>query len=275
MSDTPSFGFGNFVPGFDFLKNLTQGPANAMPQMPGLSNWVAPTLSVEELDKRIQELKTVQFWLDQNSRALTATVQALEVQKMTLATLKGMNVSMNEVAKAFQFDASAAPAPKSEQKPKDPPPAAAAPAPAQSTPDEAAQPGASADAAAPPPTGVIDPMQWWGSLTNQFQQIAASAMQDAARQTSPDAVPAAEAFKTAADAAGKMAAQGVQTLQEAARAATAAASAGVAPGKAKAQGKAAPKAPAKSAAPKAAASRKTSAKTAAPRKPNTSRKPAA
>ncbi len=72
-----------------------------MPQMPPLSGWVAPTISVEELEKRISELKAVQFWLDQNSRALTATVQALEVQKMTLSTLQGMNVAMGDIAKAF------------------------------------------------------------------------------------------------------------------------------------------------------------------------------
>ena len=47
--------------------------------LPGISNWVAPTLSVEEVDKRIQELKAVQFWLDQNLHALKATIQALEV----------------------------------------------------------------------------------------------------------------------------------------------------------------------------------------------------
>lgn len=49
--------------------------------MPNMASWVAPTLSVEELDKRIQELKTVQFWLEQNTNALKATIQALEVQK--------------------------------------------------------------------------------------------------------------------------------------------------------------------------------------------------
>jgi hypothetical protein len=34
--------------------------------------------------------------------------------------------------------------------------------------------------------GVVDPMQWWGSLTQQFQQIAATAMKDAAKQTAMD-----------------------------------------------------------------------------------------
>ena len=92
MSDTSAFGFGKFVPGFDFLQNLGQAAnpgAKGSPQgMPNMASWVAPTLSVEELDKRIQELKTVQFWLEQNTNALKATIQALEVQKMTLSTLK-------------------------------------------------------------------------------------------------------------------------------------------------------------------------------------------
>jgi hypothetical protein len=70
MSDSPSLGFGKFVPGFDFLQNLAKGASQTIPQMPNLANWVAPTLNVEELDKRIDELKAVHFWLDQNSKAL-------------------------------------------------------------------------------------------------------------------------------------------------------------------------------------------------------------
>src|SRR3989344_875431 len=103
MSDTSNFGFGKLVPGFDFLQSLAKGASSSIPQLPNLSNWVAPTISVEELEKRIDELKPVQFWLEQNSRALAATIQALEVQKMTLATLKGMNFSMGDVANAFKL----------------------------------------------------------------------------------------------------------------------------------------------------------------------------
>jgi hypothetical protein len=103
MSDNENFGFGKFVPGFDFLQNLAKGASQALPQMPHLSNWIAPTLNPEELERRIGELKAVHFWLDQNSKALGATIQALEVQKMTLATLKGMNFSMGEVADALKL----------------------------------------------------------------------------------------------------------------------------------------------------------------------------
>ncbi|HZF82406.1 MAG TPA: PhaM family polyhydroxyalkanoate granule multifunctional regulatory protein, partial [Burkholderiaceae bacterium] len=96
------FAFSQLVPGFDFLKSLTGAAASGtVPGLPSLSNWVAPTLSVEELDKRINELKTVQYWLEQNVHALKATIQALEVQKMTLSTLRGMNVRMEDLANAF------------------------------------------------------------------------------------------------------------------------------------------------------------------------------
>lgn len=186
MTANPDFGFGKFVPGFDFLQNLAKGTAQAAPQLGGLSSWVAPTLNVEELEKRISELKAVQFWLDQNGKALSATIQALEVQKMTLATLRGMNVNMTEMAESLK--ARTAEAVEGMQKMTQPAAAAAATPKARSTSraDAPADPGAGA-----PP---VDPLQWWGALTQQFQQIAASAMQDSAAAVAPAAkAPAAKA----------------------------------------------------------------------------------
>ena len=199
MSDSMSEGFGKFVPGFDFLQNLAKGASQTVPQMPNLANWIAPTLNVEDLDKRISELKAVHFWLDQNSKALGATVQALEVQRMTLATLKGMNFNMGEVANALQpksAEAAAAGARRASEKA-----AADAQSAAQATADaEAAarKPGkASAKKAAPAVAGLVDPLQLWGSLTQQFQQIAATAMQDVAKNsaTNPAGKPAPGAEK--------------------------------------------------------------------------------
>ena len=144
MSDSQNAGFGKFVPGFDFLQNLAKGASQSVPQMSNLSNWIAPTLNLEELDKRITELKAVHFWLEQNSRVLGATVQALEVQKMTLATLKGMNFNISEMANTPH--------------------------------SKAVKPASTATTAA------VDPMQLWGALSQQFQQIAASVMQDASNK---------------------------------------------------------------------------------------------
>jgi len=188
MTDSSSAGFGKFVPGFDFLQNLAKGATETIPQMPNLSNWIAPTLNVEELDKRIQELKAVHFWLDQNSKALGATVQALEVQKMTLATLKGMNFNIGDMANAFKLKAAdslysgvhrvtdtAASTAKTLSD------AAAEAEEVAKKVGEAAKPVASAAA------GLVDPLQLWGALTQQFQQIAASAMKDATKHTAMDA----------------------------------------------------------------------------------------
>ena len=217
------FDFSQFVPGFDFLKNLASGAAGgsgggAVPGLPGLASWVAPTLSVEEVDKRIQELKTVQYWLEQNGHALKATIQALEVQKMTLSTLRGMNVRMEDIASAFTRQAApvapaSAPAtapaaaapvePEPEVEPEE------APAPAKKT---RSKPASSA-AASGGNGGVVDPMQWWGSLTEQFQQIASSALQDASQLKVPAmAQPLADAVdkamgKPAAPVAPKSAAR--------------------------------------------------------------------
>ena len=201
--NTPSFpDFGKLVPGFDFLQNLSRqasASTSATPaaSLPGLGGWVAPTLNVEELEKRIQELKAVQFWLDQNAAALKATIQALELQKMTLATLKGMNFNMAEIANAFTLktgqDAAASTGSASGAGSKsrafaglEIPPSTfqagkAQPAPSVAKPEAAAVVTAPA---APAAAGVVDPMQWWGALTQQFQAIASEAMKEVAKTTS-------------------------------------------------------------------------------------------
>lgn len=182
MSNSSAFGFGKFVPGFDFLQNLSNSAAQAAPgasagAMPGMASWVAPTLSIEDIDKRIQELKSVLFWLEQNTTALKATIQAMEVQKMTLTTLQSMNVNMADLAKAFTVKA---PAP--EPQAAAPQQAAPQPEPVQPEPDpekEGTEEPSTGAATAKP---AVDPMQWWGALTQQFQNIAAAAVKDVAAE---------------------------------------------------------------------------------------------
>ncbi len=177
MTNPAGFDFTKFVPGFDFLKNLTPGGgASATTAAPG---WVAPTLDPEELDKRIQELKTVQFWLEQNSKAVGATIQALEVQRMTLNTLKGMNMSFNDLAESLKVK------PQEAAEPAQPKYSftQAAPeqaAPAQEAPKAAAK--ASKSRSKKAATAGVDPSHWWGALTDQFQHIATHAMNDMAHR---------------------------------------------------------------------------------------------
>ena len=285
MSDIPNFA--KLVPGFDFLQGLVKNAGSALPSM---GQWVAPTLNPEELQKRIDELKTVQFWLEQNARMLSTTIQALEVQRMTLSTLKTMNVQMTDlrdamkvapvasagsaasaavgsVANSFGADAlmqaarnamgniaglgkTAAAAPEPEPAPAPEPP----PVPA---------PQAHSQAAAEPPavgaSGVVDPMQWWGALTKQFTQLAATAMKDSATDAAKNL--AGAMMKQGMDAAGETIKKAVAVpagvAAKAMLAATQAASATGAKAAAKKAGKAAAakKSPARKTAARKATSR--------------------
>lgn len=149
MANPGAFDFGKSVPGLDFMQQL----GSAAIPMQGSAPWL-PTVDAQELDKRIGELKAVLFWLEQNTVALKATVQALEVQKLTLATLAGMNLSMAEVARAF-----------------------AMPKAATSTPQGDSPTAPHAPDSKPSAPGLVDPMQWWGTLSRQFQHMATQATQ--------------------------------------------------------------------------------------------------
>jgi hypothetical protein len=184
MSDSDSTGFGKFVPGFDFLQNLAKGAGSNIPQMPNLGNWVAPTLNVEELDKRIDELKNVHFWLEQNSRALAATIQALEVQKMTLATLKGMNFNIGDMANALKLKAADSVYSGVQKATEKATETAKSIAEAATGKSDSKPESKSADAPAANPLG--DPLQLWGALTQQFQHIAANALKEATSKTAVD-----------------------------------------------------------------------------------------
>ncbi len=233
MSDSKNAGFAQFVPGFDFLQNLAKNASQAVPQMPNMASWIAPTLNEEELEKRIAELKAVHFWLDQNSKALGATVQALEVQKMTLATLKGMNFNMGDMANAFKLKATDTVASSVQRATEKAESAAKTVADAAEHAEAAAK--KLGDAVKPAATAaLVDPMQLWTSLTQQFQHIAAGAMKEASKTTAMDM--GMNLAKEAVNATNKVVADAV-----------------------------AKKAPAKKAAPASAAS-KASAKTPASRR---------
>lgn len=213
MDKTDFSAFGQYIPGFDFLQSLARQATGVAPglqpaasAMPSLGHWVAPTFSVEEIDKRIHDLRAVEFWLDQNAKALAATIQALEVQKMTLATLENMNLSLQDVAESFKIkpetvQAQAAARPAKPAEPQGQPAA------------ESAQAGAK--------TGV-DPMQWWNSLTEQFTTIATSAVQDMAGQAAKAAEQVAQTVQASAEAAEKLAEQARQEAEAAAARAAAA-----------------------------------------------------
>jgi len=87
------------------------------------------------------------------------------VQRMTLSTLRSMNLPMAELRDALTL---ATPAP----------PQSAAPAQAEPPAPAAAPPAPAADSAAAASKPAVDPMQWWGALTQQFAELATKAMHD-------------------------------------------------------------------------------------------------
>lgn len=189
MADTS---FTKFVPGFDFLQGLVKNAGSALP---GIGQWVAPTLNPEELGKRIEELRTVQFWLEQNARMLNATIQALEVQRMTLSTLQTMNVPLTELRESLKMPMPEMPS--FPGLPATPKAAARARKVVEAKEEAAAKPAAKSDSKTPP----VDPMQWWGALSQQFTQLAANAMKDQATDAAKNL--AGAMVKQSFDAAGE------------------------------------------------------------------------
>ena len=215
---TDPTGFAKLVPGFDFLQGLVKNAGSALP---GIGQWVAPTIDPAEIEKRIEELRTVQFWLEQNVRMIGATIQALEVQRMTLSTLKTMNVQMEDLRDSLQIRMPA-------RTPAAPTPSAAEPAPEpapKAAPEPAAEAPAADAAAAPGPAapGVVDPLQWWGALTKQFTELATTAMKDTGADAARNVAAAMlkKSFDAAAPAAKKTDAAPAPAVRKPARKAAA------------------------------------------------------
>jgi hypothetical protein len=140
------------------------GPAAAFAN--GMPTMMAPTLDLGEIDKRIAELRAVEQWLQLNANMLRATIQSLEVQRNTIATLRSFGnsiggatgrtegmpaASAGKDTDAVARKAAKAPATRTEQRPIDP-------------------------AAALQP----DPALWWNALQEQFSALASAASPPAA-----------------------------------------------------------------------------------------------
>lgn len=174
-------GVGAMTDTLDFVKNLWG--SMGVPGI-GMAGIAAPTMSVEDLDKKIADLKAVEAWLNVNVSMLRGTIQTLEVQRGTIVTLKSMGAALaNAVqqpgaseksvlaaapfASAFFPQASTQPA-----QPAKPAEAAKTAAPADK--DSAANAAAAA---------MTNPAAWWNMLQDQFKVAVGSAM-------SPDAMSA-------------------------------------------------------------------------------------
>jgi len=176
--------------------------ATRLPQT--LPSMIAPTLDVEELDKRIADLRAVEQWLNLNLSMLRTTVQSLEVQRNTIATLKSFGGAMLSAgpAQATAAPASAANWPYGAGQPMPHVAAlAAAAGPPAASPRKRRGPRAAAAAAAA--ALPLNPTAWWNTLQEQFTKIAATAAaeaQAAARAAAAESAAGKRAKKDAAPA---------------------------------------------------------------------------
>jgi hypothetical protein len=173
----------------DFVKNLWGSMNIPGASLPGMSGMSAPALSTEDLDKRIADMKAVESWLNLNLTMLRGTIQTMEVQRGTLATLKSMGASMAEAMRQsgvsaeklaampfgpfFGQPAQGAGSASPSAKPAAAGGGSAQPgtgAPGGSAPG--ALPGADAGAA----MGMPAAMAWWNMLQEQFTQAVTTAM---------------------------------------------------------------------------------------------------
>lgn len=173
------------LPGFGQAGDLSQNPLLASMEMmrqawQGLAASgvlaqppVSSSLTTDDLDRRISDLRAVENWLRINMSMLTSSIQALEVQRATIATLKsfanipgapadsGDNPSPLEVALGIK--------PSGQAKIKTPSEAGEASSGTAEGPD-AKGPGLPGD-----PAALSEAAQgWWTMLQKQFDTLAAA-----------------------------------------------------------------------------------------------------
>lgn len=169
------------------ITQFAQGLPQALPSM------ITPTLDVGELDKRIADLRAVEQWLNLNASMLRATIQTLEVQRNTIATIRSFGgtvlATMNQSARPQ------APSPSTRAAPPAQPPAtvapggwpldqqrAPAPEPARKTPRKRNREKAAPKATGSQPAQLpVNATAWWGALQDQFARVAAAAAAPASR----------------------------------------------------------------------------------------------
>jgi hypothetical protein len=186
----------------DFVKNLWGGMS--IPGM-GIPGMVMPTLSVDEINKQISDLKAVESWLTLNMNMLRGTIQALEVQSATISTLQSMGETLSAAVRSStaakpKSASESMPGPTPEPAPRDEvekaPIAAAQQAAAE--PEPKSEPKEQAAKFVAPQA---NPAVWWNMLQDQFKQAVNSTMASEPAKPANKPAPVAAKPKTAAKAA--------------------------------------------------------------------------
>ncbi|MFA5521140.1 MAG: PhaM family polyhydroxyalkanoate granule multifunctional regulatory protein [Castellaniella sp.] len=189
----------------------------------GVSPLTGTAMLPQDLERRIADLRTVENWLRMNLSMLGGTIQALEVQRATIATLKAFVDSAGSMARPMADAAeSVLPAMVS----GDSSGMFGAPLTGQS-PEPASGDAPAAEADAAPEAAPANPAEaamhaWWDMLQTQFDQLAsatAATFPGAGTAPGTDAEAPRPARKTAARkaAARKTAAAGATAGKTAAK----------------------------------------------------------
>lgn len=102
MSDSQRTGDPPGGNAWDWLQQLWTPLAAAAASMPGMSSiptMFQPTLDAAEVDRRIHELKAVEQWLKMNVGFVQMSVQALEMQKAAIDSMRDGAQAMGDAAK--------------------------------------------------------------------------------------------------------------------------------------------------------------------------------
>ena len=67
---------------FDFMQKMWNPMSYPLPGM------ITPTVNIEEIDKKIGELKSVETWLTMNTGFVQMTIKTLQMQKAALESLR-------------------------------------------------------------------------------------------------------------------------------------------------------------------------------------------
>lgn len=186
---SPLGGFNSMLDSVEFVKKAWSSF--------NLPSQFAPTMDVDEIDKRIHDLKSVEQWLSLNVSMLRTTIQGLELQRNAISAVGAMSNAMSsgaEQARASMADPMprtgsgwpTPPAPAQQAPAAAPTPAAPPVAPPVAAAEAAGARAAEASAEAAPanagsPTagtvgeGLMNPSAWWNLLQSQFSQIAQAA----------------------------------------------------------------------------------------------------
>ncbi|PHY06280.1 MAG: transcriptional regulator [Alcaligenaceae bacterium] len=177
----------------------------------GMNSGLTPSLNPEELERKIAELKSVENWLKLNLSMLSSTIQGLEVQAATIATLKSFMAASSAGlgSRADQGSATVSPTRSAGWPMNQAPATTAAPANTRMPEPQAVQSAsrdgqasaassAGANGVAPPHAPPAAAQAWWDMLQQQFGQVAAATASSLASKapTAASAKPSAAAKVT-------------------------------------------------------------------------------